>query len=99
MSWEAQAWVWAQTDLPSLTKLVALSFAGYADRDGKNIRPGLNRIQAETGVGERTVQRARDDILLRGKMRVTSAATGRGNVSTYEMPVDMEVVAAWYGPF
>lgn len=53
--WER--WV-RRVQLPPTTKLVALTMATYAAKDGSRVFPGVTRLAAVTGLSERTVRTA-----------------------------------------
>jgi biotin operon repressor len=45
-------------DLPATVKLVAAYASQYADTQGHHVRPGVERLAQETGLGSATVKRA-----------------------------------------
>lgn len=46
------------TEMDPTTKLVALLLGTYASKDGSNVRPGLKRLSAHTGLSTRSMNRA-----------------------------------------
>lgn len=80
--------------MPPTTKLVALTLASYANRDGSQVRPGRGRIAAVVGVTTRTVSRCL--VMLRDMGLLDRISKGSGSafhsatdVYRLTIPVDL----------
>jgi DNA-binding MarR family transcriptional regulator len=60
------------------TKAVALMLASYADRDGGNIHPGVDRLAANLECHERTVRRHLTRLAERGLIEKTFSGSSAG---------------------
>src|SRR5262245_65361481 len=82
MSYQAIAWVLEHSRSRGFERLVLISLAHHADKDGANCYPSLARIAAEAGVGRSTVWRAIESLERAGDL-VVRRRIGRGNASFY----------------
>lgn len=60
MSWQAMAWAMDKGkdyELEPTIRYVLLLLANYADPEGNDIFPSLGRLEADTGLSERTIRR------------------------------------------
>lgn len=59
MSIQAMAWAFKQTQIADpMQRYVLLCLANYAGEDGKNAFPSVGRLSRDSGLSDRTVQRA-----------------------------------------
>jgi hypothetical protein len=58
LRYEWERIVLADPDMPPMAKFVALALATYGDLDGRDVRPGNDRLVADTGTSRATVWRA-----------------------------------------
>lgn len=80
--------------LPMRLKLVALTLATYADKDGSRVRPGVNALAAVTGQGESTVRRLLAALRESGLIEQVSRGGGRaghGKATEYRLTLPADV--------
>lgn len=76
--------------LPAPVKLVAAYVSQYADNEGRNTRPGVERLALETGHGTATVKRALKrlrDLGLLELVRSGSSQGRRGKANEYRLAI------------
>lgn len=87
--------------LPIPVKLVALTLATYANRDGTQVRPGVPRLAAVCGVSQATVRRHLDVVRGLGlveKVRHGGGRDGKAAVFRLTIPSDLLERAQLLGP-
>jgi len=77
--------------LSPAAKVVACALALYANRDGKNARPGLSRLQWAAEVSRATVVAALAELEAKWLIYCESKSTGRGNASVYWLTLHNEL--------
>src|SRR6266851_5018714 len=85
MSWQAVTWVLENSEATLGSRLVMISIASHANREGKNAFPSMETIGLETLMSEREVRycvRALEEL---GELRVIRGI-GRGKPNNYELP-------------
>lgn len=91
LRYEWERVILADPDMPPMTKFVALVMATYGDLDGCHIRPGNERLVADTGTSPRTVARAlgylRDEKLIES---AGSANRRRGLAEVYQLTIPVD---------
>lgn len=85
MSWQAVTWVLEQSEATLGSRLVLLSIASHANREGKSAFPTLATIAIESRLCEREVRYCIGALEESGELRV-QRGIGRGNPSQYELP-------------
>lgn len=90
MSWQAVTWVLEQSEATLGSRLVMLSIASHANREGKNAFPSLDMIAREALLSRREVIYAIQAMEELGELFVRRGI-GRGNPNYYELPK----VGAW----
>lgn len=90
MSWQAVTWVLENSEATLGSRLVMLSIASHANREGKSAFPSLDTIALETLLSRREVIYAVQSLEELGELRI-ERGIGRGNPNNYELPR----VAAW----
>jgi len=90
MSWQAVTWVLEQSQSTLGARLVLLSIASHANREGKQSWPSVETICIETRLSRREVQYALRDLEELGEL-ITHARKARTN--SYELPH----VGIWVG--
>lgn len=98
MSVKLMAMVFDDYPGPPLEKLTALAVADHADHDGGRIWPTIAALAAKTGHSERTIQYHLRRMQDRGWLVLVRAASGRGSLNEYRMPVD-QIKGAPAAPF
>jgi len=90
MSWQAVTWVLEQSQSTLGSRLVLLSIASHANREGKQSWPSVETICIETRLSRREVQYALRDLEESGEL-ITHARKAQTN--SYELPH----VGIWLG--
>lgn len=90
MSVHVASLVW-RLDLPANQKLVAVKLADYANDDGGDIFPGVERLAEECGMSERSIQRYLREFVDSGLLVIVAHAQGGRGRST-EYAYDLERV-------
>ena len=85
MSWQAVTWVLENSEATLGSRLVLLSIASHANREGKSAFPSLDTIVLETLLSRREVIYAVQSLEELGELRV-ERGIGRGNPNNYELP-------------
>jgi Helix-turn-helix domain len=86
VSWQAVTWVLEQSESTLGSRLVLLSIASHANREGKNAFPSLDTIAREALLSRREVIYAVQSMEELGELRV-HRGIGRGNPNRYELPL------------
>jgi hypothetical protein len=77
--------------LPMRVKFLAFVLASYADADGSNVRPGVERLADITGFGTATVKRSlkalRDEYGLLGQVKRGGGRHGTGSAARYQLTI------------
>jgi hypothetical protein len=80
-----------RTVLPLRVKFLAFVLASYADADGSNVRPGIERLADVTGLGTATVKRSlkalRDEYGLLEQVRRGGGRGGTGAAAAYRLTI------------
>ena len=71
--------------LPAGARHVAITMATYADRDGGNIYPGVDRLCRDTGLSRAAIMRAIAVLRDEGVLEVTRPGGGRGKPTIYRL--------------
>ncbi len=71
--------------LPTRARHVAMVMALYADSDGTNIYPGVDRLRRDTWMSRATVMRAIAVLRDEGVLEVTRPGGGRGKPTIYRL--------------
>ncbi len=88
MSLDVAKLMW-RLDMPSSVKLVAVRLADYANDDGSNVYPGVERLADECGISQRSVQRhLRHFENLGILVVVANAGGGRGRATEFRIDVE-----------
>lgn len=90
MSWQAVTWVLEQSQATLGSRLVLLSIASHANREGRNAWPAVDTIALETRLSRREVQYCLRELEELGELK-TLPKKGRPNA--YELPL----VINWLG--
>jgi len=90
MSWQAVTWVLEQSQATLGSRLVLLSIASHANREGHNSWPAVETICLETRLSRREVQYCLRQLEELGELK-TRAKRGRPNM--YDLPL----VTTWLG--
>ena len=90
LSWQAVTWVLEQSEAMLGSRLVILSIASHANREGKSAFPSLDTITKETLLSRREVIYAVQSLEESGELSV-HRGIGRGNPNHYEL----RHVSAW----
>jgi hypothetical protein len=90
MSWQAVTWVLELSESESYSRLVMLSIASHANREGKNAFPSLDTIAREALICRREVIYCVQALEEKGELKVVRGV-GRGNPNHYDLPY----VAIW----
>lgn len=85
MSWQAVTWVLEQSEATLGSRLVILSIASHANREGKNAFPSMDTIARECLLSRREVIYCVQSLEELGELRV-NRGIGRGNPNHYELP-------------
>lgn len=85
MSWQAVTWVLELSESTAYSRLVLLSIASHANREGKNAFPSLDTIAREALISRREVIYCIQEMEERGELAV-NRGIGRGNPNHYELP-------------
>lgn len=86
MSWQAVTWVLEQSEAELGSRLVLLSIASHANREGKNAYPSLDTIARESLLSRREVIYCIQALEEKGELQVTRGI-GRGNPNVYVLPL------------
>ncbi|MGY2082791.1 helix-turn-helix domain-containing protein [Blastococcus sp. SYSU DS0539] len=91
----AMTFRWAKafraSGLGSRAIAVGMILATYANSDGTNVRPSLERVAREMGVSPRTVYRGRDDVLKAGFLALVRASDPpKRPVAEYRLTIPQE---------
>lgn len=78
LSIQAQTWVFEFSRSRLASRLVLLSIANHADREGRNAFPSVSTIAFEARVSERQVHRCLQDLTTIGELKVEIAASRYG---------------------
>lgn len=87
MSVRIMAAVFDTEGMSPTAKLVALAMADHASDDGRNIYPGLARLERKTGLSRASVQRAIKWLLENGYLAIEKHSTAT-MPTVYRMPVE-----------
>ena len=90
MSWQAVTWVLEHSEATLGSRLVLLSIASHANREGKSAWPSVDTICLEAKLSRREVQYALRSLEASGELRTKQI---RGQSSHYELTQ----VEAWIG--
>jgi Helix-turn-helix domain len=85
LSWQAVTWVLEESEATLGSRLVLLSIASHANREGKCAFPSLDTIAKETLMCRREVIYCVGALEESGELRV-HRGIGRGNPNNYELP-------------
>jgi Helix-turn-helix domain len=85
MSWQAVTWVLEESESTLGSRLVLLSIASHANREGKSAFPSLDTIAKETLLCRREVVYCVQALEELGELRV-HRGIGRGNPNNYQLP-------------
>lgn len=85
MSWQAVTWVLEESEATLGSRLVLLSIASHANREGKSAFPSLDTIAKETLLCRREVVYCVQALEESGELRV-HRGIGRGNPNNYQLP-------------
>lgn len=83
MSWQAVTWVLEQSQAVHSSRLVLLSIASHANREGRQSYPSVETICIEARLGRRAVQYCLRELEELGELRTIPRTM---NSSSYEMP-------------
>lgn len=85
-----------RTVMPMRVKFLAFVLASYADADGSNVRPGVERLSDITGLGTATVKRSlkalRVEYGLLDQVKRGGGRTGRGSVTLYRLTLPEDLL-------
>lgn len=84
MSWQAVTWVLEFSEAEGYSRLVLISIASHANREGRNAFPSLDTIAKEAMISRREVIYCVQELEEKGELVVTRGI-GRGNPNTYEL--------------
>ena len=89
-------WVFDHSESTLAARLVLLSIANHADKEGLNAYPGQKLIAEEAHVSVRTVRRCVDELVEMGELAVRhhAGAHGRGGRTNY---YEMVAYRRWLG--
>jgi Helix-turn-helix domain len=85
MSWQAVTWVLEQSEAELGSRLVLLSIASHANREGQHSCPTLDTICKETLISRREAIYCIQTLEELGELRV-ERGIGRGNPNRYALP-------------
>jgi hypothetical protein len=85
MSWQAVTWVIENSEATLGSRLVLMTIASHANREGLNAFPSIDTIVKETLMSRREVIYAIQSLEEMGELRV-KRGIGRGNPNHYELP-------------
>lgn len=85
LSWQAVTWVLEQSEATLGSRLVLLSIASHANREGKSAFPSIDTIAKETLLCRREIVYCVGALEESGELRVRRGI-GRGNPNNYELP-------------
>lgn len=85
LSWQAVTWVLEQSEAELGSRLVMLSIASHANREGLSAFPSLDTITRETLMSRREVIYCIQAMEEKGELHVDRGC-GRGNPSHYSLP-------------
>lgn len=85
MSWQAVTWVLEQSEAELGSRLVLLSIASHANREGHSAFPSLDTITRETLMSRREVIYCIQAMEEKGELHVDRGG-GRGNPNSYTLP-------------
>lgn len=85
LSWQAVTWVLEFSDAEGYPRLVLISIASHANREGKNSFPSLDTIALEARVSRREAIYCVQTLEEMGELSI-KRGIGRGNPNHYEMP-------------
>jgi hypothetical protein len=85
VSWQAVTWVLEFSEAEGYARLVLLSIASHANREGKNAFPSLDTICKEALVSRREVIYSIQALEEKGELKI-ERGIGRGNPNHYELP-------------
>lgn len=81
-----------RANLPTTTKLVALLLATYADQDGTNVHPGVERLARVVGQSTRSVEKHLDKLrTVQLVVRTTRANRYLGLADEYRLTVPLDL--------
>lgn len=86
MSWQAVTWVLENSESQLGSRLVLLSIASHANREGRSAFPSIDTISKETLLCRREVVYCVQALEESGELRV-KRGIGRGNPNSYELPL------------
>jgi len=86
MSWQAVTWVLEESRATLGARLVLLSVASHANREGCESWPALNTIARETRMSRRQVIRCVHTLEASGELRVVLGGHRSGDTNHYELP-------------
>lgn len=85
LSWQAVTWVLEQSEAELGSRLVLLSIASHANREGLSAFPSLDTITRETLMSKREVIYCVQSLEEKGELHVDRGG-GRGNPNHYSLP-------------
>jgi biotin operon repressor len=92
VSWQAVTWVLEQSEAELGSRLVLLSIASHANREGLSAYPSLDTIGRETLMSRREIIYCIQSLEEKGELHVDRGG-GRGNPNHYSLPF----VRSWLG--
>lgn len=85
MSWQAVTWVLEHSEAELGSRLVLLSIASHANREGHSAYPSLDTITRETLMSRREIIYCIQSLEEKGELHVDRGG-GRGNPNHYSLP-------------
>lgn len=85
LSWQAVTWVLEQSEAELGSRLVLLSIASHANREGHSAFPSLDTITRETLMSRREVIYCIQAMEEKGELHIDRGG-GRGNPNSYTLP-------------
>jgi hypothetical protein len=85
MSWQAVTWVLEFSEAEGYSRLVLISIASHANREGKSAFPSMDTIARETLTSRREVIYCIQKLEEMGELHV-QRGIGRGNPNHYDLP-------------
>ena len=93
MSWQAVTWVLEQSQATLGARLVLLSIASHANREGRSSWPSVETVCIEARLTRREVQYCLRSLEEAGELH-TIRGGGRGKSNSYELPFVLDWVTA-----
>ena len=89
MSHQATSWA-IRLELPPALKLVLMCLAHYANREGLDSYPGMAKLEKDTGLSNRTIQKSLTVLCEQSLISCLNGRSGgRGNRSSYQLHFDI----------